>query len=107
MGKYDTVATINTAPTSGSNGSGIEKKAKAWGNIRHRLKDGASVVKGIPYMESDYVDRSIIHALMKIEDEAERNRVYKQLLIKAIENSDVEFRIVTERDKSAVGELDL
>lgn len=105
MGKYDSTATATTDSNNGARGS--REKAVAWANFTFRLKDGASTQMGMPFMMSDYVQRTIIEAMKKQADDQARKDLLKRLICKAIDNGDFDFRFVMERDESAVGELDL
>ncbi|HCJ6328401.1 hypothetical protein K5F27_17055 [Acinetobacter baumannii] len=105
MAKYDSTVQINSNnPTSGNS----RERAKAWINVTLRLKDGATSNIGIPLMESDYVQRSVMHVLNSPDlTESERNEIVGKMFAKAITNGDITYRIVAERDENAVGELDL
>lgn len=107
MGKFDSTASVNNSNSANGSQRQQREKAKAWGNFTFRLKDGASTQIGLPFMESDYVQRTILKHMESQESDAARNELFKKLICKAIDNGDFDFRFVQERDESAVGELDL
>ncbi|WP_038345656.1 hypothetical protein [Acinetobacter sp. A47] len=105
MAKYDNTVSMNNSNTASGNS---REKAKAWVNLTLRLKDGASTNIGIPLMESDYVQRSIMRHLSDENLTAEeRDSIIAQVLTKAITSGDISYRIVAERDENAVGELNI
>lgn len=105
MGKYISTASVDSAPNTQARGN--REKAVAWANFTFRLKDGASTQMGLPFLLSDYVQRTIIEAMKKQADDEARKDLLKRLICKAIDNNDFDFRFVMERDENAVGELDL
>lgn len=110
MAKYNSDASVSTSTaTTGSTGGNNRQreKALAWGNFTFRLKDGASTQMGLPFMMSDYVQRTIINHMKNQTDDVARKELFKKLVCKAIDNGDFDFRFVTERNDDEVGELDL
>lgn len=109
MAKYNSDASVATSTTGNNSGNGFKprEKAVAWGNFTFRLKDGASSQMGLPFMMSDYVQRTIVGHMKKQATDADRKELFKKLICKAIDNGDFDFRFITERNEDEVGELDI
>lgn len=105
MGKYDNTANTNSTVSNAQGSS--RNKAVAWANFTFRLKDGASSQLGIPFVETDYVQRTILKHMRNQPSDEARRELLKKLICKAIDNGDFDFRFVVERSEDAVGELDI